>query len=200
MMSSLVAFSQFSLLLQKHAVTFWRQSAKQALGVADCTVQFSYVLVVHEIGKGPTSLRWKSRWIVSNYSAKWRWIYRAFRRLITLAYTKQWISEVKKLQSLCVFMPYFEICKQTRKLTIVQCVSVTISASLVKLRRIIMFKYKTLPWKTPKPNFVAFFVLIWMAFSSISEVWASFKFSGNQDAMLSISCADMRARNILGYS
>ena len=28
-----------------------------------------------------------------------------------------------------------------------------------------MFKYKTLPWKTSKPNFVAFFVLIGMVFS-----------------------------------
>ena len=28
-----------------------------------------------------------------------------------------------------------------------------------------MFKNKTLPWKTAKPNFVAFFVLVEMAFS-----------------------------------
>ena len=60
-----------------------------------------------------------------------------------------------------------------------------------------MFKNKTLAWKTPKPNFVAFFVLIGMAFSFISEL------SGNQDAMLSISCRifldwePIRAREIL---
>ena len=29
-----------------------------------------------------------------------------------------------------------------------------------------IFKNKTLPWKTPKPNFVAFFLLIEMAFLS----------------------------------
>ena len=35
-----------------------------------------------------------------------------------------------------------------------------------------MFKNKTLLWKTPKPNFVTFFVLIEMAFSFISEIFA----------------------------
>ena len=47
---------------------------------------------------------------------------------------------------------------------------------------------KYLPWKTPKPHFVAFFVLIGVAFSFISEIWALLKLSGNRDAMLSISC------------
>ena len=46
-----------------------------------------------------------------------------------------------------------------------------------------MFKNKTLPWKTSKPNFVAFLVLIGMAFSFISEILASLKRSGNRDAM-----------------
>ena len=46
-------------------------------------------------------------------------------------------------------------------------VNATISASLVKLRHRIVLKNKTLPWKTPKPNFVIFFVLIRMAFSFI---------------------------------
>ena len=32
-----------------------------------------------------------------------------------------------------------------------------------------MFKNKTLPWKTPEPNFIAFFVLIGMTFSFISD-------------------------------
>ena len=63
-----------------------------------------------------------------------------------------------------------------------------------------MFKNKTLPWKTPRPNFVAFFVLVGMALSFIYEIWASLKLSGNRDAMLSISSSVMRARNILGYS
>ena len=91
----------------------------------------------------------------------------------------------KKLQSL-YFYAIFWICKQTRKLTI---------ASLVKLRRRIMFQNKTLPWKTPKAIFVAF----GMAFSFIYKIWAALKLSRNQEAMLSILCAVMRARNILGY-
>ena len=119
----------------------------------------------------------KWRWIVCNYSPKWRWIGQDIHRaafehtglfintevIITLAYTNQWISEVKNY-NLSIFMPYFEICKQTRIH-----VSVTLFASLVKLRRK-MFKNKTLSWKTPRSNFVAFFVLIGMAFSFISEI------------------------------
>ena len=58
----------------------------------------------------------------------------------------------------------------TRVWLIVFRVSVTISASLVKSRRRIMFKNKTLPWKTHKSKFVAFFVLIGMAFSFIYEI------------------------------
>ena len=69
----------------------------------------------------------KWRWIVCNYSPKWRWIGQDIHRaafehtglfistevIITLAYTNQWISEVKNY-NLSIFMPYFEICKQTR--------------------------------------------------------------------------------------
>ena len=137
----------------------------------------------------PKSLR-----LMSNYSPKWRWINQdilgfspTLRWIITLVYTNQWISEVKNY-NLCIFKPHFEI--GTWQLFRV---SVTISASLVKLRRRIRFKNKILAWKTPKPNF---FVLTGMAFSFISEIWASFKLSGNRDAILSISCAVMRARNI----
>ena len=124
---------------------------------------------------------------ILGFSPTLRWI-------ITLTYTDQWIGDEKKY-NLCIFMPYFEICKQTRNGQLFR-VSDTISASPLKFTRRIMFRIKTLPWKTLKQNFVAFFVLIGMAFSYISEVWAS----GNRDAMLSISCAVMWAGNILGYS
>ena len=50
---------------------------------------------------------------IVGFSLTLRWI-------ITLAYTNQWISEVKNY-NLCIFVPCFEICKQTRKLTIVSC-------------------------------------------------------------------------------
>ena len=63
-----------------------------------------------------------------------------------------------------------------------------------------MFKSKILYWKTLKPNLVAFFLLIEMVFSFISEIWASLKLSGNRDAMSSLPCPVMRARNILGCS
>ena len=79
----------------------------------------------------------------------------------------------KKLKSLS-FYDIFENCKQLGSWQLFRVNSVTISASLVKLRRRMMFKNKTLTWKTPKTNFVAFFLLIGMAFSSISETDLSF--------------------------
>ena len=69
----------------------------------------------------------------------------------------------EKNYNLCIFMLYFEIRKQLGSWQLF-CISVTISASLVKLRRRTIFKSKTLPWKTPKPSSVVFFVLIGMAF------------------------------------
>ena len=134
-------------------------------------------------------------WIYWVFLSTLRWIITLTLHYIT---TNQWISEVKKLQSLNLY----RILKFVNKLGSWQLfrVSDTISASLVKLKRRTMFKNRTLPWKTPKLNFVAFFVLIGIALSFISEIWASLKPSGNWDAMLSISCAVMRARNILGYS
>ena len=41
-----------------------------------------------------------------------------------------------------------------------------------------MFKNKTLPWKTPKPNFVASFLLIEVTFSFISEIELCSNFQG----------------------
>ena len=81
-------------------------------------------------------------------------------------------------------------------------VSVTVSASLVKLRRRIMFKNKTLPWKTPKPNIVAFFVLIagWLShFKNLSFV-QTFRKRGHHVVTFVRSCAVMPARNIPGYA
>ena len=104
------------------------------------------------------------------------------RWIITSTYTNQWISEVKN----AIFLFLCRILKFVNRLFRV---SVTISASLVKFTRRIMLKNKTLPWKALKPNFVALFVLVGMAFSFISGT--------NRDAMLSISCAN---QDIPGYS
>ena len=106
-------------------------------------------------------------------------------------------SEVKNY-NLCIL---YRISKSVNKLGSRQLfrVSVTISASFVKFTRR-MFKSKILYWKTLKPNLVAYILLIGMAFSFISEIPASLKLSGNRDAMSSLLCAVMRARNILGYS
>ena len=81
------------------------------------------------------------------------------------------------------------------------------SASLVKFRcRMLNI---TLPWKTPKPKFVAFFLLIGMAFSFISS---RSNFPKTCHHVVNVVCShasqkyprifldrEPRARNILGY-
>ena len=86
--------------------------------------------------------------------------------IITLAYTNQRISEEK----ITIFVFLCRILKFVNKRGRWQLfrVRVTSFASLVKLRRKTKFKNKTLPWKRSKLNFVAFFVLIGIAFSFIS--------------------------------
>ena len=51
---------------------------------------------------------------ILGFSPTLRWI-------ITLAYTKPVYHWSKNYNDLCIFIPYFEICKQIRKLTIVSC-------------------------------------------------------------------------------
>ena len=97
------------------------------------------------------------------------------RWIITLAYTKPVNQCAQKKITIFVFLRHiYENCKQLGSWQLFRVNSVTISASLVKSRRRMMFKNKTLTWKTPKTNFVAFFLLIGMAFSSISETDLSF--------------------------
>ena len=114
---------------------------------------------------------------ILGFSPTLRWI-------ITLGYNKPVNQWSKKLHNLCIFMPYFEIVNKLGGWQLFR-VNVTISASLVKLRRGVIFRNKTLPWKTPKPQFFfAFFFLIEMAYLFNSEIWASLKLSRNQNAML----------------
>ena len=111
----------------------------------------------------------------TGFSSTLRWI-------ITLAYTKP-VNQCSKKITIFVFL-----CRILKFVNILGSwqlfrVSVAISAFLVKLKRRMVFKNKTSPYKITKPIFVAFFLLIGMAFSFISEIWASLKLFGNRDAM-----------------
>ena len=63
-----------------------------------------------------------------------------------------------------------------------------------------MFKIKPFGLENTQTRLRRILCIDWDAFSFIYEVCAALKLSGNRDAMLSISCAVMWARNILGYS
>ena len=129
---------------------------------------------------------------ILGFSPTLRWI-------ITLAYTKpvsQWSTKIT------IFVFLYHILKSVNKPRSWQLfhVSVTISASLVKFTRRIMFKSKILHWKTLKPNLVASFLLIGMAFSFISEIKLCLNFPETGTPFCYFHVHVMWARNILGYS
>ena len=158
------------------------------------------------------------QWILSNYSPKWRWIDQGIHRAANAARWIYWAfhrtdTEVNNYNSIhqtsesvkwkitiFVFLcRTFESVNKPESWQLFR-ISVTISVFLVKFTRRIMFKSKVLYWRTLKPNLFAFFLLIGMAFSFIFENWASLKLSGNRNAVSTLPCAVMRARNMLGYS
>ena len=95
---------------------------------------------------------------ILGFSSTLRWI-------VTWAYTKPVNQRRKKIR---IFVFLCRILKFVNKLGNWQLfrVSVTISWDVSRM----MFKNKTLPSKTLKPNFVAFFLLIGVTFSFISAI------------------------------
>ena len=88
-------------------------------------------------------------------------------RWIITAYTNQWISEVKNC-NLCIFMSYFEFVNKLGSWKLL-CVSVKISASLLKLRRRIILKNK--PYLGKHPNQISLLSLYWLGWFKFAQTF-----------------------------